>query len=52
MSMKALVPAAGKGARMLGQCERVPKPLLPVANLPMVGQELTSLRRAEIELAA
>jgi len=50
--MKALVPAAGKGTRMLGLCDRIPKPLLPVANLPMIGQVLTSLRRAGIEEAA
>lgn len=50
--MKALVPAAGKGTRMRGLCERIPKPLLPVANLPMIGQVLTSLRRAGIEEAA
>ena len=52
MTMKALVPAAGKGKRMLGLCDHIPKPLLPVANEPMIGHVLRSLRGAGIEEAA
>ena len=46
--MKALVPAAGKGTRMRGLCDHIPKPLLPVANVPMVGHVLNGLRGAGI----
>jgi len=47
--MKALVPAAGKGSRMCGLCDRIPKPLLPVANVPMIGHVLNGLRGAGVQ---
>lgn len=50
--MKALVPAAGKGTRMRGLCEHIPKPLLPVANVPMIGHVLHSLCRAGVQEVA
>ncbi len=50
--MKAIVPAAGKGTRMGQLSEQVPKPLVPVANVPMIGHVLTSLRAAGVREVA
>lgn len=38
--MKAVILAAGKGTRMQGLCDALPKPLLPIANQPMLAHTI------------
>lgn len=38
--MKAVILAAGKGTRMEGLCDALPKPLLPIANQPLLAHTL------------
>ena len=47
--MKAVVLAAGKGKRMRGLCSTLPKPMLPIANRPIVTVTLDRLRSMGIE---
>lgn len=49
--MQALVLAAGKGTRMRGLCERFAKPMLPLANIPMIEHILDGLAPAGITRA-
>jgi MurNAc alpha-1-phosphate uridylyltransferase len=46
--MKAMILAAGRGARMGALSERTPKPLLPVAGKPLIAHHLTTLAQANI----
>jgi NDP-sugar pyrophosphorylase family protein len=46
--MKAVLLAAGKGTRMQGLCEELPKPLLPVANRPVLAHTLAQLEAAGV----
>ena len=48
MTMRAVILAAGKGTRMRGLCERTPKPLLPVANVPLLELTITRLRKGGV----
>lgn len=45
---KAVILAAGKGTRMRGLCDELPKPLLPVANLPVLAHTIAHLEEAGI----
>lgn len=45
----AVILAAGRGTRMQGLTEDVPKPMLPVAGRPLLEHILDALRRAGIE---
>ncbi|NQT86349.1 NTP transferase domain-containing protein [bacterium] len=49
--MKAVLLAAGKGARMQGLCDTLPKPLVPVGNLPVLAHTLRHLADAGVEEA-
>jgi len=46
---RAVILAAGLGTRLRPLTLAVPKPLLPVAGLPVLGHTLTSLRKAGCE---
>jgi len=50
--LRALVLAAGLGTRLRPLTDAVPKPLLPVAGLPILGHTLTQLAAAGCEAAA
>jgi len=45
---KAVVLAAGKGTRMRGLCDELPKPLLPIANRPVLLHTISHLERAGV----
>ncbi|RJO67460.1 MAG: NDP-sugar synthase [Myxococcales bacterium] len=47
--MKAMILAAGKGERMLPLTQTVPKPLLPVANLPLIRYSIEFLKKYGIQ---
>jgi len=47
--MRAMVLAAGEGRRMRPLTQRVPKPLLQVAGLPLLERHLRALAKAGIE---
>ena len=49
--MKAVILAAGKGTRMQGLCDDLPKPLLPVANRPLLAHTLGQIEAAGITQA-
>ncbi len=49
--MKAVVLAAGKGTRMQGLCDDLPKPLLPVANRPLLEHTLRQCADAGVDSA-
>jgi len=46
--MKAAILAAGKGTRMQGLCDELPKPLLPVANRPVLTHTIEQLVAAGV----
>jgi MurNAc alpha-1-phosphate uridylyltransferase len=46
--VKAMVLAAGRGARMRDLTDRLPKPLIPVGGKPLIERHLESLRRAGV----
>ena len=46
--MKAVILAAGKGTRMQGLCDELPKPLLPVANRPVLTHTIGQLEAAGV----
>ncbi|MFO7899712.1 MAG: sugar phosphate nucleotidyltransferase [Planctomycetota bacterium] len=50
--MKAVILAAGKGTRMRGLSHSMPKPMLPVANRPMVSVILSRLRTMDVDEVA
>lgn len=50
--LRALVLAAGLGTRLRPLTDALPKPLLPVAGLPILGHTLTRLAEAGCEAAA
>jgi mannose-1-phosphate guanylyltransferase len=50
--LRALVLAAGRGARLRPLTEAIPKPLLPVAGEPVLGRTLRRLAAAGCEAAA
>lgn len=47
--MKAIIPAAGSGTRLLPHTYTVPKPLVHVAGKPILGHILDDLERAGID---
>jgi len=47
--MEAIVLAAGRGTRMRGLCDRIPKPMLPVANKPVLDVIVQRLALAGID---
>ena len=49
---RAVILAAGLGSRLRPLTLAVPKPLLPVAGLPVLGHTLTSLKKAGCESVA
>ena len=49
--MKAVILAAGKGTRMEGLCDELPKPLLPIANRPVLAHTLGQLEAAGVREA-
>jgi len=46
--MKAIILAAGKGTRMQGLCDDLPKPLLPFANRPLLAHTIAQLEAAGV----
>jgi N-acetyl-alpha-D-muramate 1-phosphate uridylyltransferase len=46
--MKAMILAAGRGARMGALCDKQPKPLLPIAGKPLIAHTLIALANAGI----
>ena len=46
--MKAVILAAGKGTRMGGLTDEVPKPMLPVEGRPILEHIVTGLREAGV----
>lgn len=46
--MKAMILAAGRGERMRPLTDHLPKPLLAVGELPLIGHHLTALAQAGI----
>ena len=46
--MRAMVLAAGRGERMRPITDRIPKPLVPVADKPLIAYHLESLARAGV----
>ena len=46
--MKAVILAAGKGTRMQGLCDDLPKPLLPMANRPVLAHTIGQLEAAGV----
>jgi len=49
--MKAVILAAGKGTRMQGLCDELPKPLLPVGNRPILSYTLAQVEASGIDEA-
>ena len=49
--MRAVILAAGKGTRMQGLCDALPKPVLPIANRPILGHTLEQVESAGIHEA-
>jgi len=47
--MKAVILAAGKGTRMTGLCDELPKPLLPVVNRPILAHTIAQLESAGVD---
>jgi NDP-sugar pyrophosphorylase family protein len=47
--MKAVILAAGKGTRMRGLCAATPKPMLPLANRPILSTIFSYLRNVDVE---
>ncbi len=47
--MKAMVLAAGRGERMRPITDTLPKPVVPVADKPLIGYHLERLARAGFE---
>lgn len=45
----ALIPAAGRGSRMMGLTENNPKPMLPYEGKPIIGHTLDLLIKNDIE---
>ena len=41
--MQAIILAGGQGTRLLPLTEELPKPLIPVAGIPMVAHVMNSL---------
>lgn len=52
MGARGVVLAAGEGTRLRPLTARVPKPLVPVLNRPMIAHALDALRRAGVTEAA
>ncbi|MFP4056751.1 MAG: sugar phosphate nucleotidyltransferase [Candidatus Brocadiia bacterium] len=46
--MKAVLLAAGKGTRMQGLCDELPKPLMPVASRPVLVHTIGQLEEAGV----
>lgn len=46
--MKAMILAAGRGERLRPLTERLPKPMIPIANEPLIVHQLRWLRRAGV----
>ena len=46
--MKAVLLAAGKGTRMQGLCDDLPKPLLPIAGRPVLAHTIEQLEAAGV----
>ena len=47
--MEAIILAAGRGARMRGVCDSFPKPMLPIANEPMLDITIGHMAAAGVE---
>ena len=47
-SVRAMILAAGRGARMKSLTDALPKPLIPVAGRSLVERHLENLRRAGV----
>lgn len=47
--MKGVILAAGKGVRMRGITDHAPKPLIPVANKPMLAHSVEAMIRAGVD---
>jgi len=47
--MKGVILAAGKGTRMQGLCDELPKPLLPVGNRPVLVHTIGQLEAAGVD---
>lgn len=52
MINKAIIPAAGLGTRLLPATRAVPKPLLPLVNIPAIDFVVEELRRAGVHEVA
>ncbi len=50
--MKAVILAAGKGKRMRGLCAATPKPMLPIANRPILSASFARLRTMGVDEVA
>ncbi len=50
--MKAVILAAGKGKRMRGLCAATPKPMLPIANRPILSASCARLRTMGVDEVA
>lgn len=46
--MKAMILAAGRGSRLRPMTDRVPKPLVEIAGVPLIGHHLTRLAAAGV----
>jgi NDP-sugar pyrophosphorylase family protein len=50
--MKAIILAAGKGTRMRGLCRSLPKPMLPIANRPIIATTISRLGELGVDHVA
>jgi glucose-1-phosphate thymidylyltransferase len=50
--MKAVILAAGKGTRMRGLCAETPKPMMPIANRPILSLIFSRLRDMGVDEVA